>query len=132
MRASATAPSLATSNASRKDLADLQDERAATLLSRVASYSAHHAQMGYEHGGRSSIGSACSSPGTSPSSSHSGRKGPFEVVRSQGKLSYLLGEFLTCADFRDIGGNYYSFPSFDDLEEYHEREGTQNRSSSIP
>lgn len=41
MRASATAPSLATSNASRKDLASLQSSsRATTILTRVASYSA--------------------------------------------------------------------------------------------
>lgn len=112
MRAAATAPSLATSNASRKDLASLQNSRAATLLTRVASYSSAQMQ-GYEHG--SGHRSVCSSPGTSPSSSHSGhgeRKEPFEIVISQ------------C-------GNYFSFPSFEDFEEYHEHEERDGRESGV-
>jgi hypothetical protein len=64
-RASATAPSLATSNASRQDLANLQSTRASTLLTRVASYSSspenahhpHHYNCRY-----SPPSSLCSSP----------------------------------------------------------------------
>ncbi|PQE11942.1 hypothetical protein CJF31_00000074 [Rutstroemia sp. NJR-2017a BVV2] len=59
MRAHATAPSLATGNASRKDLASLQSSsRATTILTRVASYSAQQ-----DHSSpRSSPSSSCSSP----------------------------------------------------------------------
>jgi len=111
MRASATAASLATSNASRKDLAlaGLQSSRAATLLTRVASYSS--AQMGYGggngggNGKRQSVGSFCESPveSRSPESNgmHMERKEPFEIVISQ------------C-------GNYFSFPSFEYFEDYQE------------
>ncbi|KAH7393570.1 hypothetical protein BKA64DRAFT_709909 [Cadophora sp. MPI-SDFR-AT-0126] len=98
MRASATAPSLATSNASRNDLASLQSARAATLLTRMASYST--AQQNYEREHRESIGSACSSGQGSPSSVNGDRKEPFEIVIQQ-------------------SGNYYSFPSFEDVQEYH-------------
>jgi len=98
MRASATAPSLATSNASRNDLASLQSARAATLLTRVASYST--AQQNYEREHRQSIGSACSSGQGSPASSD--RKEPFEIVIQQ-------------------SGNYYSFPSFEGFQEYHDQ-----------
>jgi len=111
MRASATAPSLAISNASRKDLAlaGLQNSRAATLLTRVASYSS--AQMsgygGVNGGKRQSVGSFCESPveARSPESAGMGceRKEPFENVISQ------------C-------GNYYSFPSFEYFEDYQENE----------
>ncbi|KAL2068359.1 hypothetical protein VTL71DRAFT_16457 [Oculimacula yallundae] len=97
MRASATAPSLATSNASRNDLASLESARAATLLTRVASYST--AQQNYEREHRqSSISSVCSSNDGSPGGS--ARKEPFEIVIQQ-------------------SGNYYSFPSFEDFQEYH-------------
>jgi len=106
MRASATAPSLATSNASRKDLAlaGLQNSRAATLLTRVASYSS--AQMGYggNSGKRQIVDSFCESPVEARSSGSSGmgeRKEPFEIVISQ------------C-------GNYFSFPSFEYFEDYQE------------
>lgn len=93
MRASATAPSLATSNASRKDLAlaGLQNSRAATLLTRVASYSsAQVAPYGGVNGGkRQSVGSFCESPVDvrSPESASMGceRKEPFEIVISQCK-----------------------------------------------
>ncbi|PVH72667.1 hypothetical protein DL98DRAFT_595828 [Cadophora sp. DSE1049] len=98
MRASATAPSLATSNASRNDLASLQSARAATLLTRVASYST--AQQNYEREHRQSIGSVCSSGQGSPASVNEERKEPFEIVIQQ-------------------SGNYYSFPSFEDFQEYH-------------
>ncbi|KAG4410577.1 hypothetical protein IFR04_016290 [Cadophora malorum] len=98
MRASATAPSLATSNASRNDLASLQSARAATLLTRVASYST--AQQNYEREHRESIGSVCSSGQGSPASVNGERKEPFEIVIQQ-------------------SGNYYSFPSFEDFQEYH-------------
>jgi hypothetical protein len=79
MRAAATAPSLATSNASRKDLASLQTSRAATLLSRVASYS----RAQHEHHG--SPGSVYSTPEQrSPeSASMEGRKEPFEIATHQ-------------------------------------------------
>jgi hypothetical protein len=98
MRASATAPSLAISNASRKDLAlaGLQNSRAATLLTRVASYSS--AQMGgyggVNGGKRQSVGSFCESPvdARSPESAGMGceRKEPFEIVISQ--CEYSLSE----------------------------------------
>ncbi|PQE16589.1 heterogeneous nuclear ribonucleo g protein [Rutstroemia sp. NJR-2017a WRK4] len=59
MRAHATAPSLATGNASRKDLASLQSSsRATTILTRVASYSAQQDHTSP----RSSPSSSCSSP----------------------------------------------------------------------
>ncbi|KAF8865751.1 hypothetical protein BDZ45DRAFT_783992 [Acephala macrosclerotiorum] len=97
MRAAATAPSLATSNASRQDLASLQNSRAATLLTTLANYSTHH---GYEHARRTSDGSMCSSPGRSPESEMSARRESFEVLAAQ--------------------SNYFSFPSFEDFQEYHE------------
>lgn len=89
MRASATAPSLATSNASRNDLASLQSARAATLLTRVASYST--AQQNYEREHRQSIGSVCSSGQGSPASPE--RKEPFEIVIQQCEFSSLLSIF---------------------------------------
>lgn len=112
MRASATAPSLATSNASRKDLAlaGLQNSRAATLLTRVASYSS--AQMGYRGGNgagkRQSVGSFCESPveSRSPESSSMGmeRKEPFEIVISQCELSsfrvLMVGQWDSENDWR--------------------------------
>jgi hypothetical protein len=99
MRASATEPSLATSNASRKDLAlaGLQNSRAATLLTRVASYSS--AQMGMAYGGGGSgsgnrqsvgsvgsLGSFCESP---VEERRMERKEPFEIVISQCELHSL-------------------------------------------
>jgi len=112
MRASATAPSLATSNASRKDLAlaGFQNSRAAMLLTRVASYSSAH-QQSYQvgtpnaHAHRPSVGSICSNPEDqrSPESASMERKEPFEIVISQ------------C-------GNYFSFPSFEYFEDYQEGE----------
>jgi hypothetical protein len=111
MRASATAPSLATSNASRKDLASLQTSRAATLLTRVASYSS--AQQNYECARRASIRSVCSSSGQrSPTSASSDRKEPFEAVVQQ-------------------GGNYYSFPSFEDFQDYQENEERSSRQENV-
>jgi len=114
MRASATAPAVATSNASRQDLASLQNShnsRAATLLTTLASYSTHHS---YEHARRTSDGSMCSSPGHSPESALSERRVSFEVLAAQ--------------------SNYFSFPSFEDFQEYHEsqerREGRQE--SGVP
>ncbi|KAH6698946.1 hypothetical protein DL95DRAFT_455193 [Leptodontidium sp. 2 PMI_412] len=107
MRASATAPSLATSNASRNDLASLQSARAATLLTRVASYST--AQQNYEREHRQSIGSVCSSGQGSPASPE--RKEPFEIVIQQ-------------------SGNYYSFPSFEDFQEYHHQ--NERHENGIP
>jgi hypothetical protein len=101
MRASATAPSLATSNASRKDLASLQNSRAAALLTRVAGYSSAQMQ-GYEHGGvHRRTGSVCSSAGESPSgspssSSHGERKEPFEIVISQCKFLSCLHAHAPC------------------------------------
>lgn len=100
MRAAATAPSLATSNASRQDLASLQNSRAATLLTTLANYSTHHS---YEHARRTSDGSMCSSPGQSPESEMSARRESFEVLAAQ--------------------SNYFSFPSFEDFQEYHEDQG---------
>jgi hypothetical protein len=90
MRASATAPSLATGNASRMDLASLQNSRAATLLTRVASYSC--AKESYERQHRKSVGSVCSNDGhdgRSPESASLERKEPFEFEISQ--CEYLEG-----------------------------------------
>ncbi|CAG8977389.1 hypothetical protein HYALB_00007019 [Hymenoscyphus albidus] len=95
IRASATAPSLATSNASRKDLSSLQSSRATALLTRVASYSLGQYE---QRGSRSS--SVSSSPDQSPVGM-GGRKEPFEMVGSS---------------------NYYSFPSFEESQEYHHQE----------
>ncbi len=86
MRASATAPSLATSNASRNDLASLQFSRAATLLTRMASYSSNQGMVERRRG---SSNSDCSSPEqrSPPSTAGSERKEPFEIVIQQCKLS---------------------------------------------
>lgn len=69
MRAHATAPSLVTGNASRKDLANLQSSsKAASILTRVASYSAQQ-----DLGSPRSTNSAYSTPGNrSPRSPESG------------------------------------------------------------
>jgi hypothetical protein len=85
MRASATCPQLATSNASRKDLANLQSCGATTILTRVASYS----MAQHEHAMRNSP-SSCSSPGQrSPESpSLESKKEPFEIAIHQCQ-SYL-------------------------------------------
>jgi len=102
MRASATCPQLATSNASRKDLASLQSCGATTILTRVASYS----MAQHEHAMRASPHSTCSSPGQrSPESANLERKEPFEIAIHQ-------------------SGNYFSFPSFEDFQEYREDEET--------
>jgi hypothetical protein len=80
MRASATCPQLATSNASRKDLASLQSCRATTILTRVASYS----MAQHEHAMRASPHSTCSSPSQrSPESANLERKEPFEIAIHQ-------------------------------------------------
>jgi len=102
MRASATAPSLAISNASRKDLASLHSSRATTILNRVANYST--AQQ--EHALRASPTSTCSSPGRrSPQSdSMESPKEPFEIAIHQ-------------------SGAYFSFPSFEDFQDFQEHEG---------
>jgi hypothetical protein len=80
MRAAATEPSLAYSNASRKDLATLQSSRATALLTRVATYSTAQ----HEHAVRNSPGSVCSSPGQrSLESASLERKEPFEIMVQQ-------------------------------------------------
>jgi phosphatidylinositol kinase/protein kinase (PI-3 family) len=76
MRASATCPQLATSNASRKDLASLHPCGATTILTRVASYSSAQ----HEHAMRTSPLSSCSSPGQI---AEERRKEPFEIAISQ-------------------------------------------------
>ena len=76
MRASATCPQLATSNASRKDLASLHSCGATTILTRVASYSSAQ----HEHAMRTSPLSSCSSPGQI---TEERRKEPFEIAISQ-------------------------------------------------
>ena len=79
VRASATCPQLATSNASRKDLATLQSSGATTILSRVASYSSAQ----HEHAMRSPQ-SPCSSAGQSPQSANLGsRKEAFDTGNQQ-------------------------------------------------
>jgi hypothetical protein len=78
MRASATCPQLATSNASRNDLANRQSCGAASILTRVASYSGARRDAALS----TSPSSTFSSPETrSPGSANSDtRKEPFEVV----------------------------------------------------
>jgi len=76
MRAAATCPQLATSNACRNDLATLQSYGATTILSRVAGYSNEQVL-------RMSPRSACSSPGQRSPESASERKEPFEVTIHQ-------------------------------------------------
>ncbi|RDW89398.1 hypothetical protein BP6252_01430 [Coleophoma cylindrospora] len=88
VRASATAPSVAISNASRKDLSNHQSARAAAILSRVASYSSQ----------QTSPGSTCLTPGQR-SLSMERRKEPFVMASSQ-------------------SGSYFSFPSFEDFQDY--------------
>ncbi|PSS10613.1 hypothetical protein M430DRAFT_21967 [Amorphotheca resinae ATCC 22711] len=103
MRASATCPQLATSNASRKDLASRQSCGATTILTRVASYSTAQ----HEYAMSSSPHSTCSSPEQrSPGSAGlGGRKEPFEVAIQQ------------C-------GNYYSFPSFEGFQGFLENKSS--------
>ncbi|KAG9232981.1 hypothetical protein BJ875DRAFT_60711 [Amylocarpus encephaloides] len=103
MRASATAPSLATSNASRKDLANLQSTRASALLSRVASCSVDqngHSHHSHRHSHYSPSGSLCSSPEEGSPASEAGKQ-PYEI-----------------AGYRS--SNYFSFPSFEDFQDYQE------------
>jgi len=106
MRASATCPQLATSNASRKDLANMQSCGATTILTRVASYS----MAQHEHASRASPHSTCSSPGQrSPESANlESRKEPFEIAIHQ-------------------SGNYFCFPSFEDFQEYQEYQESEER-----
>ncbi|KIM94997.1 hypothetical protein OIDMADRAFT_21259 [Oidiodendron maius Zn] len=101
MRASATCPQLATSNASRNDLANRQCWGATTILTRVATYSGARR----DHALSTSPNSTLSSPELrSPeSASLDARKEPFEVVIQR------------C-------GNYYSFPSFEGFQDYLEDE----------
>lgn len=91
VRASATAPSLATSNASRKDLSNQQSTRAASILSRMANYSTSQ---------HDSPSSSCSSP-SQRSLSIERRKEPYVMTVHQS------------------AGGYYSFPSFEDFQDYH-------------
>ncbi|KAG9247891.1 hypothetical protein BJ878DRAFT_538885 [Calycina marina] len=97
VRASATCPQLATSNASRKDLATMQSYGATNLLARVASYSSAQQEnvMNSKH-------SPCSSAGQSPESANMDAKEPFDV------------------EIRQSAGNYFSFPSFEDFLKYEE------------
>ena len=90
-RASATAPSLATSNASRQDLANLQSTGASALLSRVASYSVgpDHAHHSHSYSPRySSPSSLSSSPEQSPASET--RKEPYEVANYYCRFDYKM------------------------------------------
>ncbi|OWP02663.1 hypothetical protein B2J93_6496 [Marssonina coronariae] len=98
MRAAATSPSLAKSNASRQDLASLQDARAATLLTRVAINSSAQQPGGYRRQGSDNEHGSPSSTKTG----HEMRKEPFEVMVQQ-------------------SGNYFSFPSFEDFQEYRQQ-----------
>jgi hypothetical protein len=118
MRASATCPQLATSNASRKDLATLQMCRATTILNRVVSYSS--AQQ--EHALRTRPLSACSSPGQIAVER---RKEPFEVAISQCEFLPLVFDGGVLANGL-VAGNYFSFPSFEDFEEWKEEGESRN------
>ena len=125
MRASATCPQLATSNASRKDLANLQSCGATTILTRVATYSSAH----HDHAVRTSPLSSCSSPGQSTGER---RKDPFEITISQCEFHHhQRDEGCGRADCVGTAGNYFSFPSFEDFEEWKEdderREGRDER-----
>ncbi|KAL3425631.1 hypothetical protein PVAG01_02422 [Phlyctema vagabunda] len=98
VRASATAPSVATSNASRKDLSNQQSPRAASILSRVASYSTSQ---------QTSPSSSCSSPG------------PRSLSEERRKESFSS---MSCHQ----SGSYFSFPSFEDFQEYQEADATRS------
>jgi hypothetical protein len=90
MRSSATAPCLATSNASRNDLASLNSaSRASALLSRVASYSSN--RQGIEHETsfhpserRKDYSSRGSSPHIREGSSRREKEGVYVGDRQQG------------------------------------------------
>ncbi|KAA8572903.1 hypothetical protein EYC84_003460 [Monilinia fructicola] len=100
MRAHATAPSLVTGNASRKDLASLQSSsKAASILSRMAGYSAQQDQ-GSAGGSPRSANSAYSTPGNrSPRSPESG------MTRScKEELKGLQAQYQSAG--------YFSFPQF--------------------
>ncbi|TEY80571.1 hypothetical protein BOTCAL_0037g00270 [Botryotinia calthae] len=106
MRAHATAPSLVTGNASRKDLATLHaSTKAASILTRVASYSAQQDHMNGGGSRRDSV-SAYSTPGNrSPRSPESGSG----LARSS--------------------AGYFSFPSFEDFQGYQEPNERMERKS---
>ncbi|KAF7875056.1 hypothetical protein EAF04_002228 [Stromatinia cepivora] len=112
MRAHATAPSLVTGNASRKDLANLQSSsKAASILTRVASYSAQQ-----DHGSPRSTNSAYSTPGNrSPRSPESG------LARS------CKDELKNMQQYQSAG--YFSFPNFEDFQGYQEPTERMERKS---
>jgi len=112
MHSSATAPCVATSNASRNDLASLHPSpRASTLLSRMASYSLgrHDAELRVPGDRRQSA-----SPRRRSRSPHNHDE-PLE--REKGDL---------CVDripHVSAEGGYFSFPNFEDFHEDREPEG---------
>ncbi|KAK6584348.1 hypothetical protein PZA11_002572 [Diplocarpon coronariae] len=101
MRAAATSPSLAKSNASRQDLASLQDARAATLLTRVAINSSAQQPGGYRR--QISCAAAAHVDGARP--------GTGCICMHVAKRMVLRG----------TAGNYFSFPSFEDFQEYRQQ-----------
>ncbi|CCD51451.1 putative heterogeneous nuclear ribonucleoprotein g protein [Botrytis cinerea BcDW1] len=121
MRAHATAPSLVTGNASRKDLATLHaSTKAASILTRVASYSAQQDHMN-GGGSRRDSGSAYSTPGNrSPRSPESGSG----LARS---CKQELGMKGCSGGYQSAG--YFSFPSFEDFQGYQEPNERMERKS---
>ncbi|RAL60183.1 hypothetical protein DID88_000806 [Monilinia fructigena] len=120
MRAHATAPTLVTGtgSASRKDLASLQSSsKAASILSRMAGYSAQQEQGSGAGGSPRSANSAYSTPGNrSPRSPESG------MTRScKEELKGLQAQYQSAG--------YFSFPSFEDFQGYQEPTERMERKS---
>ena len=126
-RAAATAPSLATSNASRKDLANLQSTRASALLTRVASYSLGSDQSHHPHQyipRYSPPGSSCSSPEQHSPTSDT-RKQPYGIASYHCKINHTTLVLNIANMF--TASNYFSFPSFEDFQDYEERRAREGR-----
>ncbi|KAI9646947.1 hypothetical protein NHQ30_004947 [Ciborinia camelliae] len=113
MRANATAPSLVTGNASRKDLANLQSSsKAASILTRMATYSAQQV-----HGSPRSANSAYSTPGNrSPRSPETGLARSCKEEMKNMQLQYQ-------------SAGYFSFPNFEDFQGYQEPTERMERKS---
>ncbi|KAK1760738.1 hypothetical protein QBC47DRAFT_13431 [Echria macrotheca] len=118
LRASATEPSITTSNASRNSLASSQSSRRATdLLSRVAFISGSPPDSAIR-----------------PSSPISARTSMFDSVDRQSELS--SSPLSQPSGFDELhhhhhsySGRYFSFPSFDMYEADHEEESKEDHKS---
>ncbi|KAK4110709.1 hypothetical protein N656DRAFT_799837 [Canariomyces notabilis] len=116
MRASATEPSITTSNVSRDALATQSDRRATELLSRMAFVS----------------GSPPSESVLRSSSLLSSRSSMFDSVDRQGELSSSPVSQTDAFDdlhSHPFSGRYFSFPSFD-MYEANQQEGEKEAEKS--